>query len=361
MWLVPNAILAPSARAGLRLVHALAFIVPSFTVAANPTPVQQTLHGTTMGSTYAITYVAVPDRPSVAALQREIDTALETLNDQMSTYRASSELSRLNASPDTGWRPLSAPLYTVLDTALTVSRATKGAFDVTVGPLVNLWGFGPENRAPEIPPSTAIDAARARVGYRMLTLRATPRAVRRARGDLAIDLSALVPGYAADIVGELLERRGIMRYMVDIGGEVKARGTRADGSVWQIGIEYPDPSGTRIAQVVALDGAGLATSGDYRNFFELDGQRYSHEIDPATGWPVAHGLVEVSVVAARAIDADAYATGLLVLGPVKGPRLADELGLAALFFVRQGEAINVIPSRAFVERFRPPQPAPPRP
>jgi thiamine biosynthesis lipoprotein len=306
------------------------------------------LRGATMGTTYS---VQIPEDPAVAfdraALAERIKALLAEINALMSTYQPDSELSRFNASASTDWIPASPELVAVIAAAQEVSRASDGAFDATVGPLVNLWGFGPRVTADALPTDAEIAAARALVGWQKLRLRDEPPALRKARPDLYVDLSAIAKGYAVDRVAEVLEAAGITNYLVEIGGELRGRGVNGRGEPWRIAIERPDTERRAIFRVVALQDLGMATSGDYRNFFEVDGERYSHTIDPASGRPVGHRLASVTVLADAAMDADAWATALLVLGPERGMALADAQGIAALFIEHAADALRATASQAF--------------
>jgi FAD:protein FMN transferase len=326
-------------------------LVPSLCVASGqPSPIAHHLHGTTMGTTYHIKLLA-PDAYNTAALHTELKAELETINQSMSTYRADSELSKINRAMTTNWIEISEPLYTVLHAAFEISRATDGAFDVTIGPLVNLWGFGPEVRTPKLPSEASIAAAHARVGYRRLSLRSEPPSVRKTHSEIYIDLSAIAKGYAVDTLASILERHGHQDFMVEIGGEATARGHNETGRAWRIALESPTDDPASAARVLNLSDDGLASSGDYRNFFEFKGRRYSHEIDPRTGWPISHALTAVSVVHPSVMWADAYATAMMILGPVDGLRYAHELELPVLFTVRRGTSLVEVPSAAFAEKF----------
>jgi thiamine biosynthesis lipoprotein len=275
----------------------------------------------------------------------------------MSTYQESSELSRFNAAERMDWVAVSPELARLVDTALAVSAATGGAFDVTVGPLVNLWGFGPEVTADQIPAQTEIDAARARIGWQKLQARAEPAALRKSLPDLYVDLSAIAKGHGVDRIANVLDDAGLTDYLVEIGGELRGRGFNAEGQPWQIAVERPEPNRRAVLRVVALADLAMATSGDYRNFFELEGRRWSHTIDPATGRPVDHALASVTVLAERCAEADAWATALLVLGPEKGLAMAEERDLAALFVERLDDGLRVTESSAFRQRQDGPEPA----
>ena len=306
-----------------------------------------TLAGPTMGTSWSVQIPQPPAGLDQAALYADITAVLAEVNARMSTYQPDSELSRFNVAQSTDWFPVSVELVRLVETALAVSTLSDGAFDVTVGPLVNLWGFGPDVTADALPTQTDLDAARARVGWTQLDSRAEPPALRKARADVYVDLSAIAKGHGVDRVADALDARGLTDYLVEIGGELRGRGVNAHGEPWRIAIERPDPGRRAVLRVVALADQAMATSGDYRNFFELDGQRYSHTIDPATGRPVDHQLASVTVLAQRCSEADAWATALLVLGPERGRVLADERGLAALFVERIGEELRVTESAAF--------------
>ncbi len=320
-------------------------------------PREQTLRlvGQTMGTSWSVQVSRPPAGLDQAALYARISAELAAVNDQMSTYQTDSELSRFNAADSTDWFRVSAELVRLVDSALAISMLTDGAFDVTVGPLVNLWGFGPAVTADQLPAQAEIDAARARVGWGLLATRTEPPALRKARADLYVDLSAIAKGYGVDRLAAVVAEAGITDYLVEIGGELYGRGLNAAGEPWQIAIERPDPGRRAVLQVVALQDRAMATSGDYRNFFELDGARYSHTIDPATGRPVDHQVASVTVLAERCAEADAWATALLVLGPERGRALADARGLAALFVERvaaagpEDDALRLTESAAFAQ------------
>jgi thiamine biosynthesis lipoprotein len=221
----------------------------------------------------------------------------------------------------------------VLAAARGVSEASGGAFDVSVAPLVDAWGFGVEKRR-EVPPPSVLAARRASVDYRGFRLDARAGTVTKAAAGVQADLGGIAKGFAVDLAARALDAQGIGHYMVEAGGEVRTRGVNADGQPWRIGVEQPDAMPQRARLVLPLSGRAMATSGDYRNYFEIDGRRYSHEIDPRTGAPIDHRLCSVTVVAEDCMRADALATALLVLGPDRGVRMAESLGLAAYFIER---------------------------
>jgi thiamine biosynthesis lipoprotein len=312
-----------------------------------------TLQGATMGTTYTVKMVELPSGLEPDSIQAEIDAILEEINRQMSTYLEDSELSQFNRSRDTDWFDVSPALVDVLQQAWQISSLTKGAFDVTVGPLVNLWGFGPTPGDDQLPSDQAIREAMHRVGYANLQLRSSPPAIKKRRSDLYVDLSAIAKGYAVDAVAENLLTLGIDHYMVEIGGEVRARGRNARGSLWRIAIEKPSSASRSVHTVIELNDLGMATSGDYRNYFETDGRRYSHTVDPRSGRPVTHELASVTVAHPSTMQADALATALMVLGQDAGYRFAEEHKLAAFFIVKDEDGFYDKASTAFRQYFAP--------
>jgi len=292
------------------------------------------LQGATMGTTYTVKVVGLPAELKPERIQAAIDSILEKINRQMSTYLPDSELSQLNRSQATDWIDASQELVDVLKQAQRVSALTNGAFDVTVGPLVNLWGFGPSTGINQVPSDQDIQEARNRVGYRGLQVRSSPPAIRKDRPDLYVDLSAIAKGYAVDKVAEHLQALEIDDYMVEIGGEIQAKGRNASDRFWRIAVEKPSTGSRSLHTVIELNDVGIATSGDYRNYFEKEGRRYSHTIDPMTGHPVTHKLASVTVANPSTMQADVMATALMVLGPEAGYRFAEQHKLAAFFIVK---------------------------
>ncbi len=291
----------------------------------------QRYEGSTMGTYYRVT-ARCPE--SADDVGNRLTTELDAVNSQMSTYDPDSTLSRFNRSEPGAWFSVSRELHDVVAAAADVHALSDGAFDVTVGPLVNLWGFGPD-AAGGVPSESGIAAARARVGAGALAVRANPPALRKTKR-LYVDLSAIAKGHGVDRLTAVLEGQGCDHYLVDIGGEVRVRGANPDGNPWRIGVEVPDPDALGgLQRVLTLRDAAVATSGDYRNFRDLDGDRVSHTIDPRTGRPVDHGLASVTVVHGSAMRADGLATAINVLGPVAGLALAESEGLAALLIVHR--------------------------
>lgn len=286
------------------------------------------LSGTSMGTTWHASVRAQgPAEPIWAAIQG----ALDQVDARMSTWKPDSELSRLNAA-EAGAHPISDELAAVLAIATEVNLASSGAFDVTIGPLVDAWGFGPlKEGAP--PSEEELAALRERIGPDRLVL-SGPTEVQKLRADVHIDLSAVAKGHAVDRAALALDSLGLDNYMIEVGGEVRARGTNPDGLPWQLGIERPDGSSV-VEEVVPLRDMALATSGDYRRYREVAGQRVAHTLDARTGQPLRHNLASVSVLDPSCAWADAWATALLVLGPDEGMALAERRQLPVLFILRE--------------------------
>jgi thiamine biosynthesis lipoprotein len=309
------------------------------------------LQGPVMGTTYSIKVVGRDMSPAdKVPIKKSVTQAMASVNTAMSTYLKTSELSLFNASESTLPQKMSAPTLQVLQLAQEISKLTQGRFDVTVGPLVNAWGFGPEGPQNMVS-EEELALLLSYVGYQKLTLHLESQSLSKAHPKTYVDLSAIAKGFAVDQVAASIEALGHSSYMIEIGGEVFAKGQNAKDAPWRIGIETPSAHAPGIFQVVKLSGEALATSGDYRNFYEKDGLRFSHTIDPQTGRPIKHNLASVSVVADSCAKADALATALNVLGPIKGPELAEQEQISALFIIRDTEGKLVEkPSSTFSNR-----------
>ena len=301
------------------------------------------LNGTTMGTTYQIKFEKT-DGKDFNTIHSGIDSVLKAVNMQMSTYIDSSEISKFNSLRDTSWFKISEDFYMVLKEAQRIAQITNGAYDITVGPLVNLWGFGPEDHGYQVPSEEQIEKRKKYIGYKNIRLKENPFAVKKLISEIYIDLSSIAKGFGVDKVSSFLDENNIQNYMVEIGGEVRTKGKKSKNGFWRIGIQYPDGS-NRIAKVVKLHDLSMATSGDYYNFFEINGKKYSHTIDPRTGKPVEHNLVSVSVITSQCMSADGLATALLVLGPVEGFNFALKEKLPVIMFINENEK--------FVEKFTP--------
>ncbi len=290
--------------------------------------------GPTMGTRYNVKIVAAPAHVNAALIKAGVESILSQVNRQMSTYRADSELTRLNDNRSTGWIDTSTELVEVIAAASRVSRLTDGAFDVTVGPLVNLWGFGPGGRKDDPPTPREIRELLPHIGYEKISIRRSPPAIKKSTANVYIDLSAIAKGYAVDSVAAYLESLRVANYLIEIGGDLKVHGHNVDRMPWTIAIEKPDADGRAVQRVVRVTDHAMATSGDYRNYVEHNGRRFSHTINPINGLPVSHNLASVTVWSATAMHADAMATALMVLGPEAGYALAHRQKLGAYFLVR---------------------------
>ncbi|SMF31370.1 thiamine biosynthesis lipoprotein [Alteromonadaceae bacterium Bs31] len=309
------------------------------------------LEGHTMGTTYHITAVVGPHVVvAESALQMQVDKLLENVNQVMSTYIPDSELSMLNQVEHQQPTIVSQALFDILALSEQISILSDSAFDVTVGPLVNLWGFGPQEREQLQPDDAQLAEVKKRVGFQFIRLDAQRRQVTKFK-PVTIDLSAIAKGYGADAIAELFHSLNINDYMIELGGELAVSGHNPAGVLWRIGIEQPTLTQTGVVEAISAEKAGIATSGDYRNYIEIDGQRFSHTIDPHTGKPVTHKLASVTVVAPSAAEADGLATALTVLGPEKAYQLSVNEGLAAFFIMHSGDTFITKASPQF-EQYR---------
>ena len=321
---------------GLRfLLRIAALLSVAGPLPARGEPTVVVFSGPTMGTRYTVRVVTAPlDDPGRDAIQMAIEAELGLTDRLLSTWDAASEISRFNAHASTEPFPLAAETMGLLEIARELGELSGGAFDVTVGPLVQAWGFGPAGPPARTPSAEALAELRARVGQDLLLLDAGAGTAAKARPDVACDLSALAPGWTADRIAAALAALGQRHFVVDIGGEVVARGRRVDGTRWRVAVESPGRR-RESALVLALEDTAVATSGDYRNaWVDEEGRRRSHLIDPRTGEPVAHGLASVTVVHPQGVWADALATALLVMGPEAAWALATDRGLAVRLVAR---------------------------
>ena len=304
----------------------------------------RSFRGRTMGTTYMVKVFGAEDLSD--DIRFDIDGELRKVNDQMSTYLKSSEVSQFNASTSTEWFDVSRETAEVVEFAQSVSKATSGAFDITVGPSVNAWGFGPDERTGKPPEPERVELAKANIGFENLFVRLDPPALRKSIADLQIDLSAIAKGHGVDRVVNLLANRGAKSVFVEIGGEVRTSGDKA-GEPWKVGIQTPDADHLEIMVAHPMGGGtgadeSMATSGDYRNNFIADDVRYSHTIDPKTGKPIQNDMASVSVISESCMVADAWATALNVLGPVNGMETAAKENLNAFFVTREKDGFKTM-------------------
>ncbi len=295
------------------------------------TPELVSVSGPTMGTTYTVKFYTTEDYESSWRVKENIDELLLKVNKSMSTYDPQSELSLFNKSPSQKVTKISDELAFVIDKALLISAMTSGEYDVTVGPLVNLWGFGPGKIEDNVPSDASILEAKRNVGYQYLSLKNAELVKSR---DIYVDLSSIAKGYGVDVLAEYLDTKGITSYLVEVGGEIKAKGVKPDESPWRVAIESPIGGLNMAEKVLSLNNAAMATSGDYRNYFEKNGVRYSHTISPTTGKPITHRLASVSVIADSATMADGLSTAISVLGPELGYEFAQENGIAAYLIMK---------------------------
>ncbi|WP_041542984.1 FAD:protein FMN transferase [Oceanimonas sp. GK1] len=330
----------------------LAFLLAACQPANDAAP-QLHLTGDTMGTYYSVKIVGAEDSRR-DALQAEIDRRLELVNDQMSTYREASELSRFNRYDGSAPFAVSADTARVVTAALQLGRLSNGALDVTVGPLVNLWGFGPDARPTEIPSDERLAEVKSQTGLEHLSVqtRAEGEFLQKALPGLYVDLSSIAKGYGVDVVSEYLSEQGLTNHLVEIGGEVRTSGLNAHGQDWRIAVEKPGPGEGVVQQVVALANTSVATSGDYRNYYELDGKRLSHTLDPATGRPITHRLASVTVIHPSCMMADGLATALTVMGTEQALAFAERQGLAVYLLTKTDDGFRVDMSSAFEKYLR---------
>ncbi|HVT29367.1 MAG TPA: FAD:protein FMN transferase, partial [Lacipirellulaceae bacterium] len=350
------------------------------------------LQGRAQGTTYHIKFVQPAKAIDADRVQSDVEKLLAQVDREMSTYRADSEISRFNRAPAGEWFAVSQAVADVVSKSREISEKTGGAQDVTVEPLVKLWHFGEKtNKAPSPPaplptgegskassPNTLVKgevdrgsspnplprgegfrppgaaeirAARRRVGYKKLDVRLNPPTLRKEVDGLEVDLSSIAAGYTIDRISELLHDRGIKNFVAELGGELRAAGTRADGTPWRIAIERPVSQEREFEAAVPLVNGAMATAGGSHHFFEYHGRRYSHIIDPATGRPIEHVLASVTVAADTCIEADGWDTPLVVLGPVRGKQCAEQNGVAAMFISHTEHGDVVERTWAWRERF----------
>nr|WP_154324711.1 FAD:protein FMN transferase ApbE [Pantoea sp. 201603H] len=299
------------------------------------------LEGKTMGTYWRVSLASV-DHARALALRTLIQQQLDADDGELSTWKNNSALSRFNQYRGDRPQPISENMADIITQALRIGKETHGAMDITVGPLVNLWGFGPDKQPNKIPRQADIDAARSLTGLQHL------KVIQRAEGQwlqkdlpaLYLDLSTVGEGFATDHLARLMEQEGINNYLVSVGGAVLTRGKNAQNKPWRVAIQKPTDKENAVEEIVDLQGHGISTSGSYRNYYELEGKRLSHVIDPRTGRPIEHKLVSATVIATTALEADGWDTGLMVLGTEKAMQLARQQKLAVYLITRQGDSFS---------------------
>ncbi|MFQ6571758.1 FAD:protein FMN transferase [Pseudomonas sp. UM16] len=289
------------------------------------------ISGPTMGSSYTVQYVRTPQGPAPQQVRQEVEAILEGVDQRFSTYRSDSLIEVFNRLPANSCQPMPADVLELVRVGEQLSQQSEGAFDLTVEPLLDLWGFGPQARKEQVPSAQALASARKRVGHGHLRIVAEQLCKDAA---VQVDFNSLAAGHAVDLVVERLKALGVTDLLVEATGELKALGHKPDGSQWKVAVELPREDRQITQQVLAVDGFGVSTSGDYRNYFEENGQRYSHTFDARLGAPVKHDLAAVTVFNRSTLMADGYSTLLLILGPQDGWDFALRHEIAAVFVTR---------------------------
>ena len=290
------------------------------------------ISGSKMGTSYHVTIVA--DQPAPADLAKQIEQTLDRVDQSMSTYKVDSEISQFNQL-DVGQRlVISDDFDQVLRITRKVWQKSGGTLDPTVGPLVDIWGFGPTFTGDVVPSDSAIQRSLASIGFDAVNRTVNNQQILLSKSrPLRLDLSAVAKGYAVDLVADLLEMNALPDYLVEVGGETRVSGLNPEGDPWRLAIESPSLT-EAVAQVLNLEAGAVATSGDYRNYFERDGVRYSHTIDPRSGRPTTHSVASVTVVADTCAEADAWATALIVMNSDQAVDLANELKIPVYIVAR---------------------------
>ncbi|PQO99589.1 thiamine biosynthesis protein ApbE [Pseudomonas frederiksbergensis] len=300
--------------------------------------------GPTMGSSYSIQYVRHAGLPAPAEVRVQVEKILSDVDRQMSTYRSDSDIERFNNLPANHCQTMPAPILELVRVGERLSLQSDGSYDLTVEPLLNLWGFGPQAREEKVPSAEALAEVRQRVGHSHLRIDGD-----RLCKDAAVevDFNSIAAGYAVDTIAAKLEALGIHDYLAEATGELKAVGKKLDGSPWRIALEEPRDDRQVAKRIIAVDGYGVSTSGDYRNYFEQDGRRYSHTFDARAGAPVLHTLASVTVIHPSALMADGLSTLLLILGPERGWDYAQAHDIAAFFVIRADTGFVTRTNQAF--------------
>lgn len=316
--------------------------------AKSETAAATVLEGKTMGTFWRVSAIDL-SAARAEELRGKIQAQLDGDDQLMSTYKNDSALMRFNQSKSTSPWPVSEAMADIVTESLRVGYKTNGAMDITVGPLVNLWGFGPNKQPVKTPDQAQIDDARAKTGLQHLSVinQSGQQYLQKDIPDLFVDLSTVGEGYAADHLARLMAEEGISRYLVSVGGALVSRGMNASDKPWRVAIQKPTDEQNAVQAILDINGHGISTSGSYRNYYELDGKRISHVIDPQTGRPITHNLVSVTVVSPTALEADAWDTGLMVLGTEKAKEVVRQQGLAVYMITREGEGFKTWMSPQF--------------
>ncbi|WP_110649207.1 FAD:protein FMN transferase [Salinicola peritrichatus] len=326
------------------ILWGLALLLIALLAGCEREPQSYRLEGPIFGTGFHVTFYGDYDDDRLAEIEQSVKASLDKVDRLMSTYKPDSELSRFNRAPVGQPFELSPETAEVVREAIRIGDMSDGAFDVTIGSAVNLWGFGPDKHPDRIPSDARVAAALEQVDYRALHLDGNTLTKSK---PVYVDLSAIAKGYGVDQVARALDAQGVTSYLVEVGGEIRTRGDKPDGQPWRIAVEKPVSNERAVQRIIELDGSAVATSGDYRNYFEENGKRYSHTIDPRTGRPITHHLVSVTVLAADCMTADALATAVDVLGPEAGFEMAKRENLAVYLVVKTTDGFETRVSEAF--------------
>lgn len=304
--------------------------------------------GPTMGSTYSIKYVRAPGGPSVAEVQPEVEAILAQVDRQMSTYRSDSDIERFNLLPGNSCQPMPVDVLHLVRYGEQLSLDSQGSYDLTVEPLLDLWGFGPQARVERVPTPEQITEVLQRVGHAHLHIQGDQLCK---DAPVEVDFNSIAAGYTVDLISARLQALGIHSFLAEATGELKAVGKKPDGSAWRVALEAPRDDQQVAQQILDLDGYGVSTSGDYRNYFEQGGQRYSHTFDALTGAPITHALASVTVINPSTLAADGLSTLLLILGPERGWTYAEDHKIAAFFVIRADKGFIIRSNSEFDRLF----------
>ncbi|MCE5982668.1 FAD:protein FMN transferase [Pseudomonas sp. LF19] len=304
------------------------------------------ISGPTMGSSYTVQYVRTPRGPAPEQVRREVERILEGIDKRFSTYRSDSLTEAFNRLPANSCQPMPADVLELVRVGEQLAQQSDGAFDLTVEPLLDLWGFGPQSRSEKVPDAQALAATRQRVGHGHLRIVGEQLCK---DAPVEVDFNSIAAGHAVDLLVERLKALGVADLLVEATGELKAIGRKPDGSHWNVALELPRDDRQIAQQVLAVDGFGVSTSGDYRNYFEENGQRYSHTFDARLGKPVKHDLAAVTVFDRSTLMADGYSTLLFILGPERGWEFALQHEIAAVFVTRVADGFVSRSTPAFAQ------------
>jgi len=301
------------------------------------------LNGFTMGTSYQVTLQSTKEQAN--QLHQKIENRLKNINQLMSTYIDDSELSKFNRSKTLDCQLVSSETYFVVRNAIEISKKTGGKFDVTLAPLISEWGFDKKQTSDVVPNQERIDTLLQQIGYK--NIRLEKQCIQKLHENISINLSAIAKGYGVDEIAELLTNSGIKNYLVEIGGETASMGVNPKSTPWRLAIEAPIKQQRQIQQIFSPLGLSVATSGDYRNYFEKDGVRFSHTIDPTNGKPITHKLVSATVLHKQTMLADAYATAFMVMGVEDSLKFAKENKLPIYLLVKNGDDFEAIYTESF--------------